>query len=356
MATAFNILRRPKLVIGLPPPDVAIFQVMSSYLAAADRYSNVPYERCGRSGLKLPRLSLGLWHNFGGVDVFENGREMCRAAFDMGVTHFDLANNYGPPPGSAEESFGKILDLDLGKYRDELIISTKAGYDMWEGPYGEWGSRKYLLASLDQSLERLGLEYVDIFYSHRPDPDTPLEETMGALATAVHGGKALYAGISNYNADQTREAHAILEDMGVPLLIHQPCYNLLNRWVEPELLPALTELGVGCIPFSPLAQGQLTSRYLKTIPTDSRAARETGFLQKDTVEQNHAKIVALARIADERGQTLAQMALTWVLRQPAITSVLIGASSVQQIEENIACASAAGFSDEELAAIDAACG
>ncbi|MCF3652265.1 aldo/keto reductase [Synoicihabitans lomoniglobus] len=326
----------------------------SPYVTASDRYSQVPYERCGRSGLKLPRLSLGLWHNFGGVDVFENGRTMCRAAFDMGITHFDLANNYGPPPGSAEANFGKILDLDLGVYRDELIISTKAGYDMWEGPYGEWGSRKYLIASLDQSLDRLGLDYVDIFYSHRPDPDTPMEETMGALASIYHGGKALYIGLSNYDAAQTRLAHEILDDLGVPLLIHQPRYNLLDRWVEPELLPLLTELGVGCIPFSPLAQGQLTSRYLKTIPTDSRAGKG-GFLNADTVEANHPKILALAEIAEQRGQTLAQMALTWVLRQPAITTVLIGASSVPQIEENVACASAAGFSDEELKAIDAAC-
>lgn len=326
-----------------------------TYLAAPDRYTKIPYERCGRSGLKLPRLSLGLWHNFGGVDVFENGRALCRAAFDMGITHFDLANNYGPPPGSAEENFGKILDLDLGVYRDELIISTKAGYDMWEGPYGNFGSRKYLLASLDQSLDRMGLDYVDIFYSHRPDPETPLEETMGALATAVHGGKALYAGISNYPADQTREAHAILEDMGVPLLIHQPKYNLLEREVEPELLPALTDLGVGCIPFSPLAQGQLTPRYLKSIPPDSRAAGGSVFLNASQVEANQSKIVALAAIAEKRGQTLAQMALTWVLRQPAVTTVLIGASSAKQIEENVACASAEGFSAEELTAIDEAC-
>jgi L-glyceraldehyde 3-phosphate reductase len=328
---------------------------MSNYLAAPDRYQQVPFTRCGRSGLKLPRLSLGLWHNFGGVDAFENGRKMARRAFDLGITHFDLANNYGPPAGSAEENFGKMLDLDLGPYRDEMIISTKAGYHMWDGPYGEWGSRKYLLASLDQSLDRMGLEYVDIFYSHRPDPDTPLEETMGALATAVHGGKALYAGVSNYDAEQTRQAHEILEDLGVPLLIHQPKYNLLERWVEPALLPALTDLGIGCIPFSPLAQGQLTSRYLKSIPENSRAARESGFLQLSEVEQNQTKIVALAEIADKRGQTLAQMALTWVLRQPAVTTVLIGASSTAQIEENVACASAAGFSDEEIKAIDAAC-
>ncbi len=328
---------------------------MSNYLAAADRYNQVPFARCGRSGLKLPRLSLGLWHNFGGVDAFENGRTMARRAFDLGITHFDLANNYGPPAGSAEENFGKILDLDLGPYRDELIISTKAGYHMWDGPYGEWGSRKYLLASLDQSLTRMGLEYVDIFYSHRPDPDTPLEETMGALATAVHGGKALYAGVSNYSAEQTRQAHEILEDLGVPLLIHQPKYNLLERWVEPDLLPALTELGIGCIPFSPLAQGQLTSRYLKSIPQGSRAASDSVFLQRSEVEKNQSKIVALAAIAEQRGQTLAQMALTWVLRQPAVTTVLIGASSTAQIDENVACASAAGFSDEEIAAIDAAC-
>lgn len=326
-----------------------------TFLAAPDRYTKIPYERCGCSGLKLPRLSLGLWHNFGGVDAFENGRAMCRAAFDLGITHFDLANNYGPPPGSAEENFGKILDLDLGGYRDELIISTKAGYGMWEGPYGEWGSRKYMLASLDQSLERMGLEYVDIFYSHRFDPDTPLEETMGALATAVHGGKALYAGISNYPAAATREAHAILEDLGVPLLIHQPTYNLLNREIEADLLPALTELNIGCIPFSPLAQGQLTSRYLQSIPADSRAASGSIFIDADRVKENHPRILALAEIAEQRGQTLAQMALTWVLRQPAVTTVLIGASSVNQIEENVACAAAAGFSEEELAAIDQAC-
>ncbi len=326
-----------------------------SYVPAPDRYSRIDYARCGRSGLLLPRLSLGLWHNFGGVDVLENGRAMVRAAFDLGVTHFDLANNYGPPPGSAEENFGRILRADFGgTLRDELIISTKAGYEMWAGPYGDFGSRKYLLASLDQSLRRLGLDYVDIFYSHRPDPKTPIEETMGALAHAVRSGKALYVGISNYNAEQTRRAQAVLAGLGVPLLIHQPRYNLLDRWVEPELLPALTELGVGCIPFSPLAQGQLTSRYLASIPADSRAARGH-FLKPDAVEANHGKVLALAKIAEQRGQTLAQMALTWVLRQPAITTVLIGASSVAQIEENVACSKAAGFSDEELKAIDAAC-
>lgn len=324
------------------------------YQPAPDRYSKIGYTRCGRSGLLLPRLSLGLWHNFGGVDVFEKGRAMVRAAFDLGVTHFDLANNYGPPPGSAEENFGRILRADFGSLRDEIIISTKAGYNMWDGPYGDFGSRKYLLASLDQSLRRMGLDYVDIFYSHRPDPETPIEETMGALAHAVRSGKALYVGISNYDAEQTRRAHAVLRDFGVPLLIHQPRYNLLDRWVEPELLPALQELGVGCIPFSPLAQGQLTSRYLESIPPDSRAARSQ-FLKSDTIEANHGRVLALADIAKARGQTLAQMALTWVLRQPAITTVLIGASSEAQIAENVACASAAAFTDEELKAIDRAC-
>jgi L-glyceraldehyde 3-phosphate reductase len=325
-----------------------------TYVPATDRYSRIAYARCGRSGLLLPRLSLGLWHNFGGVDVYENGRAMVRAAFDLGVTHFDLANNYGPPPGSAEENFGRVLRDDFGSLRDELIISTKAGYDMWPGPYGNFGSRKYLLASLDQSLRRMGLEYVDVFYSHRPDPETPIEETMGALAHAVRSGKALYVGVSNYSAEQTRRAHAVLAAEGVPLLIHQPRYNLLDRGVEPALLPALTELGVGCIPFSPLAQGQLTSRYLASIPADSRAARGH-FLKPGTVEANHARVVALAAIAERRGQTLAQMALTWVLRQPAITTVLIGASSVAQIQENVACSNAAGFSDQELKAIDQAC-
>ena len=280
---------------------------------------------------------------------------MVRAAFDLGITHFDLANNYGPPPGSAEEAFGRILRVDFGGgLRDELIIATKAGYDMWPGPYGDFGSRKYLLASLDQSLRRLGLDYVDIFYSHRPDPETPIEETMGALAQAVRSGKALYVGLSNYDAQQTRRAHAALAELGVPLLIHQPRYSLLDRWVEPELLPALTELGVGCIPFSPLAQGQLTSRYLASIPADSRAARGH-FLKPGTVEANHRRIVQLAEIAEKRGQTLAQMALTWVLRQPAVTTVLIGASSVAQIQENVASSGAAGFSQAELAEIDQAC-
>jgi L-glyceraldehyde 3-phosphate reductase len=326
-----------------------------SYLPASDRYEKIGYARCGRSGLQLPRLSLGLWHNFGGVDPMERGRQMVRGAFDLGITHFDLANNYGPPPGSAEENFGRILQADFGgNLRDELVIATKAGYDMWPGPYGNWGSRKYLLASLDQSLRRMGLEYVDIFYSHRPDPETPLEETMGALVQAVRSGKALYVGVSNYTAEQTERAHAILAAEGISLLIHQPRYNLLDRWVEPGLLPALQKLGVGCIPFSPLAQGQLTSRYLETIPADSRAAR-AHFLKPGTIEANFPKIRALAQIAEARGQTLAQMALTWVLRQPAVTTVLIGASSVAQIEENIACSRASGFSAEELRAIDAAC-
>jgi L-glyceraldehyde 3-phosphate reductase len=294
-----------------------------TYVPAANRYSRVDYARCGRSGLKLPRLALGLWHNFGGVDPFENGRAMVRAAFDLGITHFDLANNYGPPPGSAEEAFGRMLRADFGGgLRDELIIATKAGYDMWPGPYGDFGSRKYLLASLDQSLRRMGLDYVDIFYSHRPDPETPIEETMGALAQAVRSGKALYVGVSNYDARQTRRAQ--------------------------------TELGVGCIPFSPLAQGQLTSRYLASIPSDSRAARGH-FLKPGTVEANHRRIVLLAELAEKRGQTLAQMALTWVLRQPAVTTVLIGASSVAQIQENVASSNAAGFSPEELTAIDQAC-
>ena len=313
------------------------------------------YARSGRSGLLLPRLSLGLWHNFGGVDLYENGRSMVSAAFDAGITHFDLANNYGPPPGSAEENFGRILQTDFSAYRDELIISSKAGYLMWPGPYGEWGSRKNLLASLDQSLRRLQLDYVDIFYSHRPDPNTPLEETMGALVQAVHSGKALYVGVSNYTAEQTRRAATILSEQGVSLLIHQPRYNLLERTVEAQLLPTLQELGVGCIPFSPLAQGQLTSRYLASIPADSRAARGA-FLKPETVEKNHAKIVNLAEIAKKRGQSLAQMALAWVMRQPAVTTVLIGASSVAQIHENLACIKSEPFSEADSKAIDAACG
>lgn len=327
---------------------------MTPYQPAPGRYEAGAFARCGRSGLRLPRLSLGLWHNFGSVDSFENARAMARTAFDLGITHFDLANNYGPVPGSAEETFGRILREDLAPWRDELIVSTKAGYHMWPGPYGEWGSRKHVLASLDQSLRRLGLEYVDIFYSHRLDPDTPLEETMGALVSAVRSGKALYAGISNYPPEQTRRAAALLAAEGVPLLIHQHRYSLLERTPEAGLFPALQELGVGGIAFSPLAQGQLTSRYLASIPQDSRAAR-AGFLKAATVEANHGRIVRLAAIAEARGQSLAQMALCWVLRQPAVTSVLIGASRPAQIEENMAALGAPAFSGEELAAIDQAC-
>jgi L-glyceraldehyde 3-phosphate reductase len=307
---------------------------MSPYLPAEQRYESIAYARCGRSGLKLPRLSLGLWHNFGGVDVLENQRALLRRAFDLGITHFDLANNYGPPPGSAEENFGRLLRQDFAAHRDELIISTKAGYGMWAGPYGDWGSRKYILASLDQSLRRMGIPYVDIFYHHRPDPETPLEESMTALADAVKSGRALYAGVSNYNAAQTRAAAAILRSLGVPLLIHQPVYNMFNRWVEPELLPALTEVGAGCIPFSPLAQGLLTNRYLQGIPEDSRAGRPTGFLKAGQITPAVlAKIRALHEIAQQRGATLAQFAVLWLLRRPEITTVLIGASKVAQIDD-----------------------
>jgi len=324
-----------------------------TYLARPERYDSMVYNRCGHSGLKLPALSLGLWHNFGGEDPLEKGRAMIRRAFDLGITHFDLANNYGPPPGSAEENFGKILKQDLAPYRDELIISTKAGYDMWPGPYGSWGSRKYLLASLDQSLARMGLDYVDIFYSHRFDPDTPLEETMGALDAAVRQGKALYAGISSYSGKKTREAVAILTEMGTPLLIHQPSYSLLNRWVEEDLLDTLEEMGVGCITFSPLAQGMLTDKYLDKIPENSRAAREGTALDRSLLTtQNLEHIRGLNGIARKRGQSLAQMALAWNLHHPQVTSVLIGASSVAQIEENVAALKNPGFSAEELAEID----
>lgn len=306
----------------------------SPYLPASDRYQQMIYARCGRSGLKLPRVSLGLWHNFGGVDPLENQRALLRRAFDLGITHLDLANNYGPPPGSAEENFGRILRQDFAGYRDELVISTKAGYGMWAGPYGDWGSRKYLLTSLDQSLRRMGVDYVDIFYHHRPDPDTPLEETMGALASAVRSGKALYAGISNYDATRTREAARLLRELGTPLLIHQPVYNMFNRWVEPELLPTLTEVGAGCIPFSPLAQGLLTNRYLGGIPADSRAAKPTGFLKADGVTPEVlAKVGALNAVATARGATLAQLAVLWLLRRPEITTVLIGASKVSQLDD-----------------------
>jgi L-glyceraldehyde 3-phosphate reductase len=323
-----------------------------SYVAAEDRYDAMPYRRCGRSGIKLPAISLGLWNRFGDDTPIENQRAIIRRAFDLGITHIDLANNYGPPYGSAEINFGRIMRADLGPYRDELIISTKAGYDMWPGPYGIGGSRKYLLASLDQSLARMGLDYVDIFYSHRFDPDTPLEETIGALDTAVRSGRALYAGISSYSAEKTREAATILRDLGTPLLIHQPSYSMLNRWIEPELLDALGELGVGCIVFSPLAQGMLTDKYLDGIPEGSRASRPTSLSPDLITDDALAKIRALNEIAGRRGQTLAQMALAWVLRDERVSSALIGASSVRQLEDNIASLERLDFSDDELAEID----
>jgi L-glyceraldehyde 3-phosphate reductase len=310
------------------------------------------YNRCGKWGLKLPAVSLGLWHNFGGVDVFENGRAMLRRAFDLGITHFDLANNYGPPPGSAEENFGKYMQFDFRPYRDELIISTKAGYLMWPGPYGEWGTRKYLLSSLDQSLKRMGLEYVDIFYSHRPDPDTPLEETMMALDQAVRSGRALYAGISNYPADMTLEASRILKELGTPCLIHQPKYSMFERWIEDGLLDVLEEEGIGCIPFSPLAQGLLTNRYLSGIADGSRASKSWGFLKPNQVEPAIEKVKKLNEIAQSRGQTLAQMALAWVMKDERITSVLIGASSVKQLEDNVAMLQNLNFTQEELVVIE----
>lgn len=311
------------------------------------------YNRCGRSGLLLPAISLGLWHNFGGVDAFENGRAMVRRAFDLGITHFDLANNYGPPPGSAEENFGLILKKDLATHRDEMVISTKAGYWMWAGPYGEWGSRKYLIASLDQSLKRMGLDYVDIFYSHRPDPDTPLEETMGALDYAVRSGRALYVGISSYNPEQTRLAVRILNQLGTPCLIHQPYYNMFGRWIEDGLLEVLEDEGIGCICFSPLAQGLLTNKYLEGIPEDSRAAREGTFLTpEDITEDGLRKIRQLNELAQQRGQTLAQMALAWVLRHSAMTSALIGASKVKQIEDCVGALNNLAFSTEELKQIN----
>jgi L-glyceraldehyde 3-phosphate reductase len=310
------------------------------------------YRRCGRSGLKLPLISLGLWHNFGGVDVFENSRAIALRAFDLGVTHFDLANNYGPPPGSAEENFGKILAADLAAHRDELIISTKAGYHMWPGPYGEWGSRKQLLSSLDQSLRRLRLDYVDIFYHHRPDPDTPLEETLGALAHAVRSGKALYVGLSNYKPEETARAARILRDLGTPALIHQPSYSMFNRWIEPALLDVLATEGMGCIPFSPLAQGLLTNRYLNGIPEDARAAKN-GFLKAERITPELlAKIQKLNALAQARGQSLAQMALAWTVRDPRVTTALIGASKVAQLEDNLKALDTLDFSSDELAQID----
>ncbi|HCU94090.1 MAG TPA: aldo/keto reductase [Actinobacteria bacterium] len=323
-----------------------------AYLAGDDRYERLVYRRCGRSGVRLPEVSLGLWQNFGDDRPLDTQRAIIRRAFDLGVTHFDLANNYGPPYGTAERNFGAILREDLRPYRDELIISTKAGYDMWPGPYGDWGSRKYLLASLDQSLARMGLEYVDIFYSHRADPDTPLEETMGALATAVSSGRALYAGISSYSAERTAAAAAILRQLGTPLLIHQPSYSMLNRWVEGGLLDVLAREGTGCIAFSPLAQGLLTGKYLAGMPEGARASRPGTLTRDQLSEENLARIRALGQIARSRGQSLAQMALSWVLRDERVTSVLMGASSVAQLEENLAAAGHSVFSQEELAAID----
>jgi L-glyceraldehyde 3-phosphate reductase len=322
------------------------------YVPAADRYSAMTYRRCGRSGLQLPAISLGLWQNFGGDRPIETSRQIVRRAFDLGITHFDLANNYGPPYGSAEENFGRIFAADLRPFRDELVISTKAGYDMWPGPYGEWGSRKYLLASLDQSLRRMGIDYVDIFYSHRFDPETPLEETMGALDTAVRQGKALYAGISSYSAERTREAAAILRRLGTNLLIHQPSYSMLNRWIERGLLDALEEVGAGGIVFSPLAQGLLTTKYLAGVPDGSRGQREGSLHHEMLSDDNLAKVRALNQIAERRGQSLAQMALAWTLRDPRVTSALVGASSVTQLEENVAALDRLTFSADELAEID----
>lgn len=324
------------------------------HLPSPTRYDNPSfYRRCGRSGLKLPVISLGLWHNFGGVDALQSGRAMACRAFDLGVTHFDLANNYGPPPGSAEETFGRILRTDLGTHRDELIVSTKAGYDMWLGPYGNFGSRKYLLTSLDQSLQRMGLAYVDIFYHHRPDPETPLEETMGALAHAVKSGKALYVGISNYGASDAARAITILRSMGTPCLIHQPSYSMFDRKIEPEVLPLLTREGVGCIAFSPLARGLLTNRYFDGIPADSRAGHDPRFLRPAQVtDAVLAKTKALDSIAKTRGQTLAQLAISWVLRDPTMTSALVGVSKVSQVEDCVAASKNLAFRTEELATID----
>jgi L-glyceraldehyde 3-phosphate reductase len=320
---------------------------------AEDRYEHMTYNRCGRSGLKLPAVSLGLWHNFGGVDRYDNARAIALQAFDVGITHFDLANNYGPPPGSAEQNFGHILKRDLSAYRDELVISSKAGYGMWPGPYGDWGSRKYLISSLDQSLKRMGLDYVDIFYHHRPDPETPLEETMAALDYAVRSGRALYAGISSYEPEEARQAAKLLKSLGTPCLIHQPSYSMLNRWVEDGLLDALDEEGVGCIAFCPLAQGLLTNRYLGGVPGDSRAASAHGFLSRDRVtEEVVAKVSKLNTIAELRGQSMAQMALSWVLRHGAVTSALIGASRPSQVVDSARAAGAAAFTDDELAQIE----
>jgi L-glyceraldehyde 3-phosphate reductase len=323
-----------------------------TFLAADDRYASMTYRRCGRSGLRLPALSLGLWHNFGHDRPYETSRAIARRAFDLGITHFDLANNYGPPYGSAEENFGRMLRDDLRPYRDELVISTKAGYDMWPGPYGEWGSRKYLLASLDQSLRRMGLDYVDIFYSHRFDPETPIAETLGALDTAVRQGKALYAGISSYSASKTREAAAIMRALGTPILIHQPSYSMLNRWIEPDLLNALQDEGIGCIGFSPLAQGVLTDRYLHGIPEGSRASRDESLPTRHLDEETMAKVRGLTAIAERRGQSLAQLALAWALRDPRMTSLVVGASSVAQLEANVGALAHLELSASELEEID----
>src|SRR6059058_2409409 len=322
------------------------------WVAADDRYDSTPYRRCGRSGLKLPAVSLGLWQNFGDDRPLETSRAIVHRAFDLGITHFDLANNYGPPYGSAERNFGRILAEDLRPYSDELIVSTKAGYDMWPGPYGDLGSRKYLLTSLDESLRRMGLDYVDIFYSHRFDPDTPLEETIGALDAAVRQGKALYVGISSYSAEKAREAAAILRNLGTPLLIHQPSYSMLNRWIEDELLDTLEAEGVGCIGFSPLAQGMLSDKYLHGIPEGSRASRNTSLSPDLLTDEALAKIRALNDVAARRGQSLAQMALAWTLRDPRVTSTLIGASSVEQLDDSLGALDNLGFSDDELAEID----
>jgi L-glyceraldehyde 3-phosphate reductase len=324
-----------------------------SYTPSSQRYEQMTYNRCGKSGILLPAVSLGLWHNFGSVDDFENGRSIIRRSFDLGITHFDLANNYGPVPGSAEENFGKIMKQDFtGNLRDELIISTKAGYHMWSGPYGEWGSRKYMLSSLDQSLKRMQLDYVDIFYSHRPDPNTPLEETMMALDTAVRSGRALYAGISNYKAPEAKKAFEILKQLGTPCLIHQPKYSMYERWVEDGLLDVLEEYGVGCIPFSPLAQGLLTDRYLKGIPANSRAAKAVFLKATDLTEEKLQQITQLNEMAKQRNQSLAQMALAWLMKDKRVTSVLIGASSVKQLEDNLGCLANTSFASEELQKIE----
>jgi L-glyceraldehyde 3-phosphate reductase len=340
--------------LPIQPNHINITGVVMPYSANESRYQSMTYSRCGKSGLRLPRISLGLWHNFGGVDALQNAREMLLGAFDLGVTHFDLANNYGPPPGSAEATLGQVLRSDLTAYRDELIISTKAGYDMWPGPYGDFGSRKYLLASLDQSLKRMGLDYVDIFYHHRPDPDTPIEETMGALEQAVRSGKAIYVGISNYDAAQTQRAVRELARLNIKCTIHQPSYSIFNRWVEPDLLTTLENEGMGSIVFSPLAQGMLSNRYLKSIPADSRAGRSGVFLKpSDLTQARLRQIHALNDVAAARGQTLAQLALTWVLRQPAVTSALVGASRLTQIIDSVGALQNPNLSAEELAKIDA---